>query len=332
MMRMAAHESHGGHPATSIMRTEDSSRSRATRLLKMELVQAIQTGRAPDAFERFSTLLNRLLSLRRCSVARSRVFSRTTKRKRDVVRANHYDYDHEHEEQKEEEAEVNDGEAHHPPERNEDDAGVLVAAVLNSSHDNLLTMAINEKLPLFVYSLLEARSDPCFVDEKRVPALNRACWGRCAIVSNTGAGAVPHAAGPWDTTSTPRMLLEYGADVNALDGNGVTPLYIALAAYSLQGGANTGLWKLLFLEYHADPYILCTRKKRQNPALPAIHETCVDLAMRIAVDDEGIFHREHSGSCLQFLTAVDHQYSKEYLNLARLQMEGQLPPWHSSFH
>jgi hypothetical protein len=125
------------------------------------------------------------------------------------------------------------------------------------------------------------------------------------------------------------MLLEYGADVNAIDGNGVTPLYIALASYSLEG-ANTGLWKLLFLEYHADPYILCT-PKRQNPASPSIHETCVDLAMRMAVDDEGIFHREHSSSCLQFLTTVDHRYSTEYLKLALLQMEGHLPPWHSPY-
>jgi hypothetical protein len=57
---MAGHESHGGHPATSM--TQDSSDS-PTLLLKMELVEAIQTG--ADAFERFCTLLNRLLSLSR---------------------------------------------------------------------------------------------------------------------------------------------------------------------------------------------------------------------------------------------------------------------------
>jgi hypothetical protein len=63
---MAGHESHGGHPATSM--TQDSSDS-PTLLLKIELVETIQTG--ANAFERFCTLLNRLLSLSR-SVARSR--------------------------------------------------------------------------------------------------------------------------------------------------------------------------------------------------------------------------------------------------------------------
>jgi hypothetical protein len=76
---MAGHESHGGHPASM---TQDSS---GATLLKMELVEAIQTG--ADAFERFCTLLNRLLSLSR-SVVRSRGL-RTTKRKRDA-RVNYY--------------------------------------------------------------------------------------------------------------------------------------------------------------------------------------------------------------------------------------------------
>jgi hypothetical protein len=317
---MAGHESHGGHPAISM--AQDSSGG-PTLLLKMELVEAIQTG--ANGFERFCTLLHWLLSLRRSLVRRTGVRTTTTtpnKRKRNA-HGNYHAYAREH-------PEVNGGEHHQhppPPEEESNDEGVLgaVAAVLNSSHNNLLTMAINQKLPPFVYSLLEARADPCFVDEKRVPALNRACWGRCAIVLNRAA-VHHHVGGPWDT-STPRMLLEYGADVNAIDGNGVTPLYIALASYAVEG-ANTGLWKLLFLEYHADPYILC-KPKRLNPSLPSIHETCVDLAMRMAVDDEGIFHREHSSSCLQFLAAVDHRYSTEYLKLAHLQREGHLPPWHS---
>jgi hypothetical protein len=126
----------------------------------------------------------------------------TNKRKRNA-HGNNHDYASEH-------PEVNSGEhdQHPPPPEESNDEGVLVAvaAVLNSSHDNLLTMAINQKLPQFVYSLLEARADPCFVDEKRVPVLNRACWERCAIVLNRALD--PYASGPWDTF-TPRMLLEY---------------------------------------------------------------------------------------------------------------------------
>jgi hypothetical protein len=280
--------------------TEDSSRA---TLLKMELVEAIQTG--ADAFEPFCTLLNRLLSLRR-SVTQSRVL-RTTKRKRDV-RANYYDH--------EQEAEVN-GEEHHQPESSKDE-GVLVAGVLNSSKKNLLTKAIKHKLPQFVYSLLEARADPCFVDEKGMPALNRACFFLKRAAWN-------HPDGPWDTF-TPRMLLEYGADVNAMDEDGVTPLYIALRSFRIEG-AMTGLWKLLFLDYDADPFILCKRR-RLDLSEPIQHETCVELAMRLAVGRSVLVQRDHSFSCLEFLAHVDRKYDKEYARIAYLEMEGDIPPWH----
>jgi len=89
----------------------------------------------------------------------------------------------------------------------------------------------------------------------------------------------------------------------------------------------TGLWKLLFLEYDADPFIICKRR-RLDLSEPIQHEKCVELAMRLAVGQSVLVHRDHSFSCLQFLAHVDSKYDKEYATMAHLQIVGDIPPWH----
>ena len=183
-------------------------------------------------------------------------------------------------------------------------------AVLNSKHNNLLTMAINQKLPQFVQSLLEAGADPQFVDEQRVPPLNRACWNRCTIWNGRSSRK--------GDTSIPRMLIECGAEVDTLDGNGVTPLYIALL------NENNALWKLLFLTYDADPFIICEPQRQ----IPLVSETCVDLAIRVAVDANNDFSYALSCSCGDFIKEVDRKYSKNYFGSVQLEYLDAQPMGH----
>ena len=163
-------------------------------------------------------------------------------------------------------------------------------AVLNSRQANLLNMAIRHKLPKFVYSLLKAKADPHFVDDSRILPLNRACWEKYAFQNPP-----PHA----DTWSTviPEMLLHFHADVNALDFNGMTPLYIAV-----QYG-NNELWRVL-LHHNANPFMVCTPIPEREPV------TCVGLAQYLV---QHSMNHEAIASAHHFLNTVDDKYGTKHL-------------------
>ena len=172
-------------------------------------------------------------------------------------------------------------------------------AALNSSHNNLLTMAIDRKLASFVYALLQAKADPQFVDEKRVSPLNRACWERSAIVNP------PPNSHSW-CTEIPQMLLHFKADVNALDGNRVTPLFIAVKY------ANTDLWKLLLAQRDADPLVVCEPSRGQDGESKPM--TAVDLAREMVLDPEDAFSYAQSTSAAHFLQAVGTKYLQNVMH------------------
>jgi len=125
--------------------------------------------------------------------------------------------------------------------------------VLNRGPESFLTLALKYTVPTLIKPLLDARAEPCFVDERGVPALNRCL--EAYIFSRNGH----------DTSlDIIRNLIDAGANVNAVDKHGHTPLLLAVGLIEMD-------ICILLMEKGAKPFLKCTYRLKSSP--PGTFET-----------------------------------------------------------